>query len=294
MNMRSYRRDIQEAYRRLTTGERRHLESERFGTIEYTQWGEGPALLFSHALFGGFDVGIRIAKTYIGSGYRFVVPSRFGYLGSSLPPGATPAAQADAYAFLLGALGIEQAAIFGYSAGGTSAIQFALRHPGRTMALILLASALPGKAGRPPRPVAQLLFGSDVLFWALPTYTPRLLARILGMPKNSRPTPGQLAAVVEAGESLLPVRPRKQGVLFDLYVSTPDVQHYPLAEISVPTLIMNAKDDGLSAFTNAARAAQHIKAAKFIPIEQGGHLLLGSERRIQQETTAFIKAAAAP
>jgi pimeloyl-ACP methyl ester carboxylesterase len=292
--MLSYRRDIQEAYQRLTTRERRHLESERFGTIEYTQWGEGPALLFSHVLFGGFDIGIGIAKTYLGDGYRFVVPSRFGYLGSSLPPGATPAGQADAYAFLLDALGIEQAAVFGYSAGGPSAIQFALRHPGRTTALILLASALPGKAGRPPKPVAQLLFGSDVLFWALPTYTPRLLARILGMPKDPRPTPGQLAAVVEAGESLLPVRPRKKGVLFDLYVSTPDVQHYPLEEISVPTLIMNAKDDGLSAFTNASSAAQRIKTAKFIPIEQGGHLLLGSERRIQQETTAFIKAAAAP
>jgi hypothetical protein len=43
-------------------------------------------------------------------------------------------------------------------------------------------------------------------------------------------------------------------VLFDLYVSNPDVQTYPLEEISVPTLIINAKDDGLSAFDNAARA----------------------------------------
>ena len=29
------------------------------------------------------------AETYIGTGHRFVAPSRFGYLGSSLPPPAT-------------------------------------------------------------------------------------------------------------------------------------------------------------------------------------------------------------
>ncbi len=53
---------------------------------------------------------------------------------------------------LLDTLGIERAAVFGYSGRGPSAIQFALRHAGRTTALILMASALPGKAGAPPRP----------------------------------------------------------------------------------------------------------------------------------------------
>ena len=292
--MRAYRRDNSEAYRRLAARDPCRLDSERFGVIEYAEWGKGPALLLSHVLFGGFDTGIRIAKTYVGDGYRFVVPSRFGYLGSALPPGASPAAQADAYAFLLDTLGIERAVIFGFSGGGPSAIQFALRHAGRTTALILLGSALPGKTGKPPKAAARLLFGSDFFFWALTTWTPRLLARILGVPGGSHVSPEQLAAVVEAGGSMLPVRPRKTGVLFDLYVSNPDVQHYPLEQISVPTLIMNAKDDGLSAYANAAHAAQRIKKAQLVPIEHGGHLLLGSEARIRQQTKAFISAAAAP
>ena len=63
-----------------------------------------------------------------------------------------PADQADAYALLLDTLGIERAAVFGYSGGGPSAIQFAFRHAERTSALILLASALPGRPGHPPRP----------------------------------------------------------------------------------------------------------------------------------------------
>jgi 2-hydroxy-6-oxonona-2,4-dienedioate hydrolase len=102
-----------------------------------------------------------------------------------------PADQADAYALLLDTLGIERAAVFGYSGGGPSAIQFAFRHAERTSALILLASAVPGKAGALPKALAQAFFGSDRLFWMLKSYAPSLFARILGMPKGFRPAPGE-------------------------------------------------------------------------------------------------------
>jgi pimeloyl-ACP methyl ester carboxylesterase len=286
--MSRYRRDMVAARRRLANRERRSIQDPRFGSIEYTEWGDGPALIVSHPLFGGFDVGSGLPETYIGGGYRFVAPSRFGYLGSSLPSRAMPADQADAYAVLLDALGIERSTMFGYSGGGPSAIQFALRHPDRTTALILMASALPGKAGAPPKPVAQMLFGSDFAFWLLKRYAPSLFARILGMPKTFRPTPDQRQRMVEVEESFFPIRPRKAGVLFDLYVSNPDVQGYPLEDIAVPTLIINARDDGLSAFGNAARAAERIPGSKLIPVERGAHLLLGSERLIQGEIAALM------
>jgi len=264
------------------------VRGTRFGAIEYTEWGDGPALIMSHPLFGGFDAGRGLAESFVGDGYRFVAPSRFGYLGSSLPAGATPADQADAYAILLDALGIERSALFGYSAGGPSAIQFALRYPDRTTALILMGSALPGKAGAPPRPVAQMLFGSDLVFWLLKRYAPSLFARILGMPKAFRPTPDQQHRIAEVEDSLFPIRPRKAGVLFDAYVSNPDVQGYPLQEIAVPTLIINAKDDGLSAFGNAALAAERIPGSKLIAVERGGHLLMGCEPLIRSEIAALM------
>jgi pimeloyl-ACP methyl ester carboxylesterase len=260
------------------------------GVIEYTTWGEGPAMILSHPLFGGFDLGAGLAETYVGDHYQFVAPSRFGYLGSSLPRKATPADQADAHAAILNALGIERTTILGYSAGGPSVIQFALRHADRTAALILMASALPGKAGKPPKIVAELLYGSDLFFWALKQYAPSLFARILGMPKGFHPTDEELRRVLEVEGSLLPIHPRKHGALFDGYVSNPDVQRYPLEEISVPTLIINTKDDGLAAFENAARAAERIPGSRLVAIERGGHLLLGSERRIQSEIAALVAA----
>jgi pimeloyl-ACP methyl ester carboxylesterase len=80
-------------------------------------------------------------------------------------------------------------------------------------------------------------------------------------------------------------------VLFDLYVSHPDVQAYPLEQLAVPTLIINAKDDGLSAFGNAAQAARRIRRSKLAAIDRGGHLLLGGDDRIREEIAAFEKSA---
>ncbi len=285
--MAGYRHDIDAARRRLADCERRVVRDPRFLGIEYTEWGEGAPMILSHPLFGGFDMMTGFAETYIGAGHRFVAPSRFGYLGSSLPSAAMPADQADAYALLLDVLGIDRAAVFGYSGGGPSAIQFALRHAERTTGLILMASALPGKAGAPPKAVARAFFGSDRLFWILKSYAPSLFARILGMPKGFRPTAGERQRLEQTMDSLFPIHPRKRGVLFDLYVSNPDVQTYPLEEISVPSLVINAKDDGLSAFDNAAQAARRIRRSKLVAIDRGGHLLLGGETRIKEEIAAF-------
>jgi hypothetical protein len=91
--MGGYRRDIDAARRRLAGCERRILRDPRFGDIEYTQWGQGPAMLLSHPLFGGFDMMTGFAETYLGAGHRFAAASRFGYLGSSLPPRPRPRAK---------------------------------------------------------------------------------------------------------------------------------------------------------------------------------------------------------
>ena len=123
-----YRRELEAARRRLAERERHSIQT-RYGSIEYGERGTGPPLLFSHVLFGGFDLGLGSAEAYLGDGFRVIAPSRFGYLGSSLPAGGTPADQANAYAVLLDALRIERTAVVGFSAGGPSVIQFALHHP---------------------------------------------------------------------------------------------------------------------------------------------------------------------
>src|SRR5215471_2498451 len=134
-----YRPDLDRARARISTGSR--MAASPCGPIEYGERGEGPPVLVVHGAGGGFDQGLELGDGLARAGFRVIAPSRFGYLGTPLPADASAQAQADAHACLLDALEIPNAAIFGVSAGGPSALQFALRYPERTNELVLLVPA---------------------------------------------------------------------------------------------------------------------------------------------------------
>ena len=94
------------------------------GQISYVDKGEGPVILVSHGISGGFDQAYD-AVAGKESKYRLLAPSRFGYPGSSLPTDTSVKAQAYAFVQLLDALHIEKVYMLGTSAGG-AAICFAL------------------------------------------------------------------------------------------------------------------------------------------------------------------------
>lgn len=286
-----FRRDIRVAQERLQSGGSQVIETD-CGPIEYATLGEGYPVLVVHGIFGGFDQGLVVARGNIGEEFRSIVPSRFGYLRTPLPDGASPAQQADAYKCLLDALGIQHAAIFGTSAGGTSAIQFGLRHPDRCSALVLLCSNAPGEteAALPPEPLAKVIFKSDFIFWLLTTYFGSSMRSTMGVPEGFELTPEYEADVAEVMKTILPVNPRSDGALFDMYISNPDINTgYPLEEITVPVLIINAVDDPLALYKNAQSMAERISDSKLVTIESGGHMLLGHQERVRSEIRAFLE-----
>src|SRR4029453_8332240 len=134
-----YRRDIQRARERISAGSR--IAETPCGPIEYAQAGDGPPVLVVHGAGGGFDQAMFLAVPLFESGLRVIAVSRFGYLRTPLPADPSATAQADAHACLLDALGIPRVAVLGASAGAPSSMQFALRHPERTAALVLLVPA---------------------------------------------------------------------------------------------------------------------------------------------------------
>jgi pimeloyl-ACP methyl ester carboxylesterase len=286
-----YRQDMRSALARLESGGSQVVETD-CGPIEYATFGEGNPVLVVHGIFGGFDQGLVIARGNVGVEFHSVAPSRFGYLRTPLLDDASPAAQADAFACLLDELGIQQAAVMGTSAGGTSAIQFALRHPDRCSALVLLCSAAPGEteAGLLPEPLAKVMFKSDFLFWLMTTYFRSSLKSIMGVPDGFELTPEFEADVAEVMKTILPVSPRSNGAVFDMFVSNPDINTgYPLEEIRVPVLIVNAVDDPLTLYANAKAAAERIPDARLVTIEDGGHMLLGHEERVRSEIVTFLQ-----
>jgi len=233
-----------------------------------------------------------VARGNVGEGFRSIIPSRFGYLRTPLPEHASPIQQADAFRCLLDALDINHAAVIGTSAGGTSAIQFALCHPDRCSALVLHSSNAPGetKAALPPKPIARMMFKSDFMFWLLVTYFGSSMRSIIGVPKGFELTPEYEADVADVMKIILPVHPRSDGALFDMYISNPDINTgYPLEEITVPVLIVNAIDDSLTLYENARSMAERIPGAKLVTIESGGHMILGHTQRIRSEIVAFLE-----
>ena len=121
---RQYRRNMTLAYRRISS--KGKMIDTSCGLIQYTEFGEGAPMLLVHGAGGGYDQGEYFAKL-IGGNYRWIAPSRFGFLGTPVPDGANSALLADAYACLLDALGIDQVGVVGVSMGGPSSLLFALR-----------------------------------------------------------------------------------------------------------------------------------------------------------------------
>lgn len=291
----SYREDTRTAWERVRAVPSRLLDAPG-GTIEYAVSGAGPPVLVSHGILGSHVEGLGMVKTYIGDDMRAIAPSRFGYFGSELLPHATPARQADVYVALLDHLEVDRAVVLGFSAGGASAIELALRRPERVAALVLASSALPPafpSPSRPPkiaRPFMSVAARSDRAFWLFTRFMPGVLHSLMGVPKDYQLSPEESETIESVAASVFPVQPRCRGFVFDAFVSNRWVRNAPLEQLAVPTLLIHAADDSLAPYTHATAAARRIPGTAFVTIERGGHLFLGQEQRVRHEVASFLSA----
>jgi pimeloyl-ACP methyl ester carboxylesterase len=284
-----YRSDLQ-AYRQRIEGMGSQVIDTACGPVEYAQVGSGYPVLVVHGNGGGFDQGLGLAQSYLGAGYQVIAPSRFGYLRSPLPDGATVAMQADAYACLLDALHISKVAVFTSSAGVTSSLQFAMRHPERVSALVLHSPNAPGKVEMkvPPRQVFNAMFHSDFIFWSLTTNFGSSMRSFVGVPKNFNLTKEMETYADQALMSVLPASARADGMIFDTFISNPEINQYTFEKIQAPTLVLSAVDDPMALHENARALAEQIPGARLFPVTDGGHLMLGHNEEVKAETTLFI------
>jgi len=280
-----YRRDMNAARARLAAVER-HVISTRWGAVEYAERGSGDPVLVVHGIFH-HCVGGLLSVRDLFLDRRVIAPSRFGYLGSSMPPNATPAAQADAFAALLDALEIGQIDVVGLSAGATSALQLALRHPEQVKHLAVLVGNLPGSPTAIVQPSWTKRVNRQFVSWALRTLVPSTMARLVAaVPRGFAMSGDDARFVNEFIDSLFPISP--VGSTFDLFVSNADVTNYNLEAISVPTLIAHTKDDQLASHEASQRAAERIPGARFVSLESGGHLMLGQQKKGRDELARFF------
>lgn len=268
-----YRRERQAQAAQLIAGSR--LIDTPFGLVEYAQVGAGPVVILSHGSLGGYDQGVWLGSL-LGPGFRFLAPSRFGYLHSPIPPDASPEAQAGLYAALLDDLQVERAAVVGLSAGGPAALQFALRYPDRCRGLVML-SAISRRYADIPWMFKALYFGLmnvNFLPWLLFHLSPATVYRTNGVGKSLlnqiRRNPEKLEKLQAlVPTSMLPAM-RRAGVMNDWQQAT-HMPPFPFAQIRVPTLVVHAVNDPVVPVAFGRFCAAEIPGANLLEIDDGGH-----------------------
>ena len=267
-----------------------------FGMLEYAIAGSGPPLLMIHGTGGGFDQGLRFAAALKRLGHRIIAPSRFGYLRSSFPADPSLANQADALAALLDYLAIDRLAVAGGSAGALTATAFALRHPDRCSALVLLVPAAnvdgadPVEMSALQETAVRTLLTSDFAYWsALNTSPERLIGTLLAT------DPALLAKVSQAERArafailsdIMPISARAKGMLNDARQAG-HLAAMDFAQLRMPVLLISAEDDRFGTAATARKIAKVVPKAELTILPDGGHIWLGHDNEVALRVHRFL------
>jgi pimeloyl-ACP methyl ester carboxylesterase len=276
------------------------------GLMEYAVVGQGPPLLVIHGGMGGHDQALglgALVNSHAGAAaFTVLAPSRPGYSRTPLQVGLTPEEQADALAAYLDHLCVGQVGVLAGSYGGPVAVQFALRHPHRLWALVLLAAIIRRSTVGQQWPLSDRTLLSrpgglliDLLHWLLhlrARYQPLALIRAFMRQMTARSVDdaeidrrvtrlGQFPEQVRSMQSLFcsmtPLSVQMAGCLNDekQIACLPD---YPLNEVRAPTLFVYGREDCVGpGAAGAERAAAEVPGAQLFLVEQCGHFMQAGE-----------------
>ncbi len=272
----------------------------RRGPVECASFGEGPAVLALHGAMGGYDQALILARTAGVPGFRYIAPSRPGYLGTNISLGRKPEEQADLYRDLLDALGIERAAVMAVSGGGPSALQFALSHPDRCWGLVIISSVCTRITERLPLayhimrltarcgPLVDLMSRKAqqdpdrAASRSIPD--PVMRARTLGDPEV-----GPLFRELQRSTSDR-MRLRMPGTENDVALTRSELS-FALEQIKPPLLIVHGTKDSAAPFEQARILARRVPGAELLTIEGGEHVSIFTHRdEVQARVKRFLQA----
>ncbi len=284
-----YTNDLMAARIRVMSGSQ--IIETTSGPVEYALTGKGPPVLVVHGAGGGYDQSLLTAQIG-GNDYLTIAMSRSGYLGTPIAEDSSPAAQADAYAALLDALEIPEAAIIGISAGGPSSLQFAIRHPERCSALLMVSAV----SHRNPIEIdmhscaLRWLLGNEFRGWLLSTLMRPVLLSMFGVtPKVcARLSPAQKSWVRKFMATLQPLSSKYLGMLND-FEQIKTMDPYPLEKITAPTLVVHAADDRMVPVDHGHLVANGIRGSRFVELSSGGHMMIEHFQIIGAEIRFFIQ-----
>jgi pimeloyl-ACP methyl ester carboxylesterase/DNA-binding CsgD family transcriptional regulator len=188
-------------------------------------------------------------------------------------------------------LGLARFSLLGMSQGGAISIAYAVRHPERVSALVLCGAYARGHAhrGRSAQQLAeaQVLLEMIRVGWGTQDRKFRRVFASMFLPEGS-------AAQFDAFDDLQRVS-ASPDTAYRLRRMFDGIDVTALcAQVTVPTLVMHARDDGAVPFEEGRVLASLIPGARLVPLEGRNHILLPGEpatRQFFEEVRAFISAA---
>jgi pimeloyl-ACP methyl ester carboxylesterase len=143
----------------------------------------------------------------------------------------------------------------------------------------------------PPKPVMQIVFGVDFIYWFLVTvFGGLMLSMFVPRSVRERLMDTEIKRILHnIFKCAMPISNRTKGIINDMFVSNPDINTgYPFDMITVPTLIIHDVNDPAAKFSGAESMARQVPGSCLERFEGGGHLLIGHEDMIQKRIQAFI------
>ncbi len=231
--------------------------------LYFTERGSGPPLLLVHGLRVTGEMFAPVIEHFVAR-HRVIVADLRGHGRSrGLPPPYTPAHLASDLARLLDHLGVDTAAVVGYSQGGAIAQQLVLDHPKRCNRLVLACTFAFNIATFSERLEGNL--------------TP-LLIRALGMKRLAQFTVSQgfkhlskeradwLVGLIGGQERELMVSAWRETMAFD--------SRRRLAEIACPTLVVAGSNDQAVPIHHAKMLHDGIPGSRLTIIDGADHGLI--------------------
>jgi pimeloyl-ACP methyl ester carboxylesterase len=261
--------------------------------LAYAEYGapDGVAVINCH---GGLMCRLDVAPAndaFAGLGARVISPDRPGIGGSDRAPGRRTADFADDVRQLLDALGIDRAAVMGWSFGGQYAIALAAKLPERVSRLAVIAGCLPLEdaanlralnrmdrrylwLSRHARPAARVLFAASSL---LARRRPSRMAE-----REAKHAPEADAAALRAaggwfGRTLAEGTRNTAGVVDD-YLAAVAPWGFSAAEVCAATEIHQGTADDLVPPAWGPQLAALIPGAELVSYEGEGHMIALSHR----------------
>jgi pimeloyl-ACP methyl ester carboxylesterase len=257
------------------------------GPIEYAEIGHGPVVLMVHGDPGGYDQIYQVLKIDNAEhgDFRYVIPSRPGYLRTPLSVGKTPKEQAEAFAALLDALKIEKVAVVGGSGGGPSAIEFAALYPERCTALVLEEAITMRRKPVEPGFIEAALsktLGLDFSVWLIKdSFTAGWQAK--------DPSDSKITSIATAiFNSTVPAASRAAGHENDI-AQWAAISELPFKNVHCPTLILQGTDDTNVPIAHGEFAHAQIAGSQFVNLPGENHwMVITKHKELGELIHAFL------